>query len=74
MSHSTGDNNIDSDSVLECFISLGNFCKLTTSIGFIAAHSYKNPHHCPAKMMVKLVNHKKNQLPVQCIINCAVVQ
>ena len=49
---------IDSDKSLESSISLGNLCN-STSIGFVAAHCYKSPHHCPSKM----VDHKE-KLPV----------
>ena len=31
----------------------------STRIGFVTAHSYRSPHHCPAEMIVGLVNHKK---------------
>ena len=31
----------------------------TTSTGSAAVHSYKSPHHCPAEVIVELVNHKK---------------
>ena len=56
LSHSTDDHKLDSDGSLISFHFFGNLCY---SIGFITAHSYKSPHHCPAKMMVELVNHKK---------------
>ena len=39
----------------------------STNIGFVTAHSYKTPHHCPAEIMVELVNHKK-QLPVPPVV------
>ena len=60
LSLSTDDHNTDTDSSLEFFICLGNSCNLTPLEQVLLAHSYKSPHHCPAEMMVELVNHKKN--------------
>ena len=59
LSLSTDDHDIDTDSSLESLISFGNLCKLTPLARFCTARSYKCPHHCPAEMMVELVNHTK---------------
>ena len=51
LSHSTDYHKIYTESSLESF-TLGNLQVNSTSIGFVAAHSYKSPYRCPAEMMV----------------------